>query len=339
MERPTTDWVGGVLLVAVLLLGPMAGAAHAQDGAAGAFARSGFDARGEAMGNALGADATGDVSPYYNPALAPYVSDQHISASAAFLSMDREQQTLQFAVPLEPTAGVAAYVIRAAVEDIDGRDRSGFHTGTLSTEELAGALAFGNRFSDRLTLGAALKFYRADFFEGVDPELSLGVDLGAVVHASEALTVSLTVNDLLASYSWDGTGGRAVTDDFPVRLRGGLSYTLLDDRLQLVAEYESRIATREEITLDDDGARQPVREVRTHHAQGRLGGAFALADMFSVRAGIDRIGVAGSEGLRPSAGFGIDQPVGNLDVHVAYAFALDPHVRTGAHLLTLQIFI
>ena len=332
-------------MAALLLLAVGLGDAYGQDGAAGAFARSGFDARGVAMGNALVADATGDASPYYNPALAPFVTRQHISASAAFLTMDREQQYLQFNIPLEPTGGVSVHLIRAAVDNIDARDRSGFDTGTLSTEELSGALTFGNRITDRIALGTSFKFFRADFFEDVSPELSIGIDLGAVIHASEDLQIGLSVNDLLAAYNWETAGtGRAVTDHFPRRFRGGVSYRLLDDQLHLVAEYESRLTTREEVTREPvDGEGSPTElvtdDVRTHDGQARIGASYVIADIFTVRAGLDRIGSGGTGGLRPSAGFGIEQPVGELKIRAAYTFALEPNVQDAFNLLTLKVFI
>jgi hypothetical protein len=35
----------------------------------------------------------------------------------------------------------------------------------------------------------------------------------------------------------------------------------------------------------------------------------------------------------------VEQPLGNLDVRAAYAVVLEPYVRDGMHLLSLQIFL
>ena len=93
---------------------------------AGVFSRMGFGARGVAMSNALVADASGDTSPYYNPALAPFISGQNFAASTAFMTLDRTLQFLEFATPLRPRAGVAGGLIHASVSNIDGRDGSGY---------------------------------------------------------------------------------------------------------------------------------------------------------------------------------------------------------------------
>lgn len=321
----------------------------AQDVAPGAFARNGFSARGIAMANTLVADLSGEASPYYNPALAPYHSGQNLSASAAFLSMDRELQFLQFATPIRPSAGIAVGLIHAGVDNIDGRDASGYHTETLSTDEFALFLAFGNRFGERLSAGTALKLYRADVFETVDPALTLGLDAGVTYAVTPQLHVGLVVADLLARYSWDTSAalenGRTTTDRFPVRIRLGGMLRLLDDRLHLTAEYESRFTERQRRVRVPTTAGASVssafetdRLVR-HGSRLRLGAAYRFVDVLTVRGGLGRMGAGGVEGLRPSAGFGLEQPLGNLTLRAAYAVVLEPYVRDGMHLLSLQIFI
>ena len=330
-----------------LWLGGMGAAA--QDVAPGAFARIGFSARGIAMGNALVADQTGDASPYYNPALASYSTGQNLAASAAFLSMDRELQFLQFATPIRPSAGVAVGLIHAGVNGIDGRDASGYHTQEYSTDEFALFLAFGNRFGDRIAAGAALKLYRADLLDTVEPPLTLGIDAGLTYTVNEALQLGLVVSDLLAKYSWDTSqafeGGRRTTDRFPVRVRVGGLYRMLGDRLHLAAEYESRFTTRERRIRVPSVAGASVssafetESLLLHGGRFRLGASYRFIDVFTVRAGLNRIGAGEVDGLQPSAGFEVTQPLGNLDVRAAYAVVIEPYVRDSMHLVTLQFFL
>lgn len=347
MMTPMNRIIPAVAILLSVWLG--GGGAAAQDVAPGSFARNGFSARGIAMGNALVADLSGDASPYYNPALAPYQTGQSLSASAAFLSMDRELQFLQFATPIRPSAGIAVGLIHAGVNDIDGRDASGYHTQTLSTDEFALFLAFGNRFGDRLSAGTALKLYRADVLDVVEPTLTLGVDAGITYAVSPALHVGLVVGDLLARYSWDTSqaleGGRSTTDRFPVRIRIGGMVRLLDDRFHLTAEYESRFTTRQQRIRVPTTAGPSVstafetESLLLHGSRLRVGGAYRFVEVFTVRGGLNRIGAGDLEGLRPSAGFGVEQPLGNLDVRASYAVVLEPYVRDGMHLLSLQIFL
>jgi hypothetical protein len=73
--------------------------------------------------------------------------------------------------------------------------------------------------------------------------------------------------------------------------------------------------------------------------RGRLGAAYRPVDILALRAGLDRIGVDGASGLRPTGGFGLRQSLGELDVRLGYAAALEPYVRTVMHLGTLEVFL
>ena len=117
-----------LFLIAVLFV-PVA----AQAQTAGAFARIGFGARGIAMGGAQVADAFGDASPYYNPSLAPFTAQQSLSATAAFLTLDRELQYLQFATPLQPRAGIAAGLTQASPTSMGAMPAATTRTPTRPT--------------------------------------------------------------------------------------------------------------------------------------------------------------------------------------------------------------
>lgn len=318
-----------------------------QEVGAGAFARIGFDARGLSLGNALGADSSPDVSPYYNPALAPNATGQSLTASVGLLSFDRQLQSLQFGTPLGPTAGVAIGLIRAGVSDIDGRDANGRRTETLSTDEFALFLAFGNQFSERVSVGASLKLFQANYLADVDAPLGFGLDIGTTYKINDDATVGVAISDLLAKYEWNTSaeGGRANTDRFPVRLRLSGAYGFLEEgRLRVMAEYESRILTRESRTrVPRRSGGSPTTVFRTesfrlHQSGARLGVSYPLAEILNVRAGLDRMGVDGVSGLRPSAGFGLRETVGELDLDLSYAFVLEPYVTDTLNFLSLRIY-
>ncbi len=344
IRRSARAWKLGLAIV--FLLGGATSTASAQDGAAGAFSRLGFSARGIAMGNALTASTGDDASPYYNPALAPNATGQRLSASAAVMSFDRELQFLEFTTPIGPSAGIALGLIHGGVSDIDGRDANGVRTQTLSTDEFGLFLSFGNRFADRLSVGANLKIYQSSLDDVIDEVRSFALDVGTRVEVTEALHVGVSASDLLAKYEWgQAGGGRTNTDYFPTRIRAGVEYTLLNDRLRLLGEYESRITRRDEqqrIVVPTTRGPQTRFETETlvlHDSRGRIGASYQLHEILNVRAGVDRLGVDGPDGLRPSAGFGIDEQVGNLKVNLAYAIALEPYVNNTINLFSLAIFL
>lgn len=340
--------VGGVLLVVMAAwLGagvPVAG----QEVGAGAFSRMGFDARGLALGNAQVADPSADVAPYYNPALLAEASGQRVAASAAALAYDRQLQSLEFTTPLGPTAGAGLSLLHAGVTDIDGRNSDGAHTETLSTDEFALSLSFGNSFADWLSVGAAFTLYQSEIAPEVGPARSIGVDVGLASHVTERIHVALAVSDLLAKYEWNtsSVGGRGTVDRFPVRLRLGGSYTLQDGRLQLMGEVESRLVGRDRQrpgrvvpTTVGPQERSRTESVLLDGLRARLGASYRPVDILTLRGGLGRVGVGGGAGVRPSAGFGVREEVGALDVRLSYGAALEPYVRTLMHLGTLELFL
>ncbi len=330
-----------------LLAAALFAAAPAQAQYAGAFARMGFGARGVALGNALAADGSGEASPYYNPALAPFTPEQRFEGGAALLGQDRSLQFLQAAAPLRPRAGIALGLVHAGVSGIDGRDNSGYHTSELSTSEFKFFLAFGSRIGRRLSAGVGLHLYRSDLYENLKPATSIGANVGLSARLSRRLRLGLAADDLLARYRWNTSSvyqgeGKNTTDAFPLRLRVGASYAALaEGRLLLLAEYVSEATTGD---YEEQGAAligdaptlvRNRRDVRLHRGRVRLGAEWKPVEALALRAGAGAFG----EGVRPSAGFRIAQPLGNLGAQVEYAFAPGPFGSAGLHFVTVRVLL
>lgn len=311
--------------------------------AAGAFTRMGFGARGVAMGNALAGDDSGLGSPYYNPALAPFITQQSLDISAAIMTLGRELQFLQYATPLRPRAGIAAGVIHAGVRDIDGRDGSGYHTRNLSTDEYGFFLAFGVRTIKSVTVGVGLQLFYANLHDSVAPVTSIGIDVGMRVRVTGALSVGIVADDLLARYSWESSAssGRSSSDRFPTRLRIGATHRLLSSKLLLAAEFESRFSSVEVRQRSVEIIGGTPREVETstrlvwRESRARLGAEYRPLDMFTVRGGATQL----AGGIAPSAGFMFEQVVGALRIRAEYGVVLEPHALGAMHLVTLRFFL
>ncbi len=329
-----------ISLASVLLL--LATPAVAQH--AGAFARMGFSARGMALGNAVIADGSGLASPYYNPALAPLLSRQRLEASVALMTLDRQFQSLQLATPLRPRAGIAGGMIHAGVSNFDGRDRSGYHTGTFAISEYAFFLAFGVHMSRSLTFGAGLQLFRSDYHAQVPVALSIGIDLGMTFQVTDHLRVGAVAEDLLANYSWDTSqahsGGGNTSDPFPRRLRLGATYRL--QQMHLSVEYESRLSQaevwRRTVEFSGGSLREVIRseELMLHEYRFRVGAEYRFESAFAVRSGVTTLA---NGAWRPSAGFMAEQPLGEIAVRAEYAFLLEPFALGTMHLVTMSILL
>lgn len=323
------------LLLAATLAASAADAQHA-----GAFARMGLGARAATLG-ASAADVYGEASPYHNPALAPFQSAQALEFSASVLPFGRNWQAVQAGAPLRPRAGIAAGIVRAGVTDIDGRDGSGYHTGTLSTDEYAFFVAFGTRLSERVAGGLGLRFYRSDVGLGVRAPSAVGVSAGLAAQLSERVAVGATVEDLFARYAWNAAPvGGTTTDRFPLRLRTGTAVRAAE-RLLVTADVEGMVAftsarfpTGIDIIAGTPAATDSTARYRLASVQGRLGAEWQPAEALAVRLGVDRLG---GDAIRPSAGFAVRQRLGEAGLRVDYAATLEPFASGVMHMATIRV--
>ncbi len=314
---------------------------------AGQIGGIGFGGRGIAMGNALAGDASGNASPSYNPALAPYIPKQGIALSAALMTQDRQLQFVEFQTPLKPLAGIATGLIHTGVRQIDQRNSSGYHLGMATTNEYAFHAAFGVRIKNIGSVGIGLQLFRNDLHADLSSTQTLGIDIGVGIHILRSLHVGVVIDDLLAKYNWDSIdgAGSGADDEFPARLRIGLSWILLEKRLQLLAEYESRFSQHDlEEPMVGFSANNPVqfytnREVTLHNSYIRFGAEFRLVPALILRAGLGRLEAINNGGPRPSVGFMTEQPLGLLVTQAAYTFVLEPYAIGAMHMLSLRFFL
>ncbi len=338
------NYLGPILAAVLVVLSATAGEAVAQ---VGAYSRMGFSARGIAMSNGLVADMSGGASAFYNPALAPFVPQQRVHGTVALMSLGRQLQSLEFATPLEPGAGVTATIMHAGVTGIDGRDASGYHTEDYSTDEFAFSLIFGKRLGQRVSAGVAFQIFRADLFEQLKATNSIGIDVGIAARLTDALSIGIAIEDLLARYTWEtsglfGEGGKTTRDNFPARIRIGAAYALPGNQIQIVGEYESAFTSREHRRYEVRSVNgTPVelasseRLVRFDY-RFRVGGEYLLTDAFGLRVGVDQIG-DDLAGVKPAAGFTIQHPFGGLDLAIEYAFVIEPYAVGSLHFVTLGV--
>lgn len=324
------------------LLTLAAGRATAQD--AGAFARYGFGARAMAMGGVQGADVWGAASPFHNPALAPFTPAQSLDVTTARLAFDRRLGGAQVAAPLRPRSGVAAGFLHAGTQNIDGRDESGYHTGTLAADEYAFFLAFGTRFSSKLAGGLGLRVYRAVLPE-LRPSTSLGVSLGLALTPSDRLAFAVAADDLFARYRIDAgaLGGGTATDRFPTRLRASAAWRLPGGRGTIGAEAEARVRY---VDVTAPGGVEPIggdfgettdrQSLRLAAGRLRVGAEVWVAEPLAVRVGVDRLGAGSFDDAAPSFGFAVRRRLGEVYARVDYAAVFEA-AGPPAHVVSLHV--
>lgn len=302
---------------------------------AGAFSRIGFGARGIGMGNAMSAITKGNLVSYYNPAVSPFQENNFFQTGYSFLSLDRSLNFLSFTRKFDfysskdtstiksptSTAGISAGIINAGVGGIDGRDNNGLQTKELSTSENQFFLSVANRFSKKLSIGIAIKFYYYKLYEEINAS-ALGLDIGALYKVNDNWNISLVISDLNSKYEWDtspvyGQQGLTTTDKFPTTKKVGVSYYNPEIKLLTAIEFENSNAGTNII---------------------RLGGEYNIYENLFLRGGIDQFNFSNSDaGLKPSVGFSYSKDFGEWIIGVEYAFMVEQYSSSDRHIIGLNI--
>ncbi len=224
----------------------------------GAFSRMGFGARGMGMGNAMSAVTEGNLVSYYNPAVIVFQKDNSFQSSYSILSLDRSLNFLSFTRKFDfysspdvgkpdrkprSTAGVSLGVINSGVSNIEERDNNGTKTGDLSTSENQFFIGLANRFSQKVSIGLAVKFFYYKLYDKISSS-GFGLDIGALYKVNGHFNVSLMLTDLNSKYKWDSTplygqDGTNTEDKFPLLKKLGVSYTNKDLGILGSVEIES----------------------------------------------------------------------------------------------------
>lgn len=300
----------------------------------GAFSRMGFGARGIGMGNAMSAVTTGNLVSYYNPAQPSFQENNSFQSGYTFLSLDRSLNFLSFTRKFDfyskvnpkdtvprATAGISFGIINAGVSGIDGRDNNGLQTEELSTSENQVFLSVSNRFSRKLSVGIAVKFYYYKLYEEITSN-GLGVDIGALYKVNDNWNISLMISDLNSEYDWDTSPiyqqqGLTSMDKFPVLNKIGLSYYKPEIKLLAAIEFENSSAGTNII---------------------RLGAEYNIYDNLFLRGGFDQFNLSNIDaGVKPSLGFSYSKLLGDWLVGIDYAFMIEQYSSSDRHIIGVNI--
>lgn len=302
----------------------------------GAFSRIGFGARGIGMGNSMSAVTEGNLVSYYNPALIVYQENNYFQTSYSFLSLDRSLNFLNFTRKFEfysskdsaienpkprAIAGISVGIINAGVSKIDGRDNQGIKTGDLSTSENQFFVGLANRFSEKLSIGIAIKFYYYKLYEEISTN-SVGFDAGMLYRVNDEWNVSLMISDINSKYKWDTSPvyeleGTTSEDKFPVLKKIGVSYRNSGLGLIASAEFENSNAETNFI---------------------RVGAEYNLIENLFIRGGVDQFNLSNSDFLpKPALGFSYFKQFGSITFGVDYAFMIEQYSPYDRHIVGLNI--
>lgn len=318
-------------------------------GYAGEFTRMGFSPRGMAMGNAMTAvDHQGSYG-YYNPALVASPSETiQLDFSSAVMRFDRKLHMVSAHFRLPPTAGFSISLLNARVNDIDGRNQSGFHTETLSTAEYQVIGNFGIRFSEKAWAGIGLKYNLANYHTDVPNSKNIGIDAGIRYALNHFFTLAAAVKDILSENDIDSAelyGTETSTDrsqPYPTRYLFGVAYEY-SELLLLSLDFEhrsqngSRALTESEIVNGFEQTRINREEITGTSQFIRMGTSYDMHERFTLRGGVQFTDIGAENVLLPSGGFSIHLPFDQFSPSIDYAFIPEPGRISTMHVFALRL--
>jgi len=300
----------------------------------GAFARTGFGARGMGMGNALSSVINGEMATYYNPALSVYQTGNSFQTSYSVLSLDRNLNFLSYTRKFvlkkkknkfsgkKRIAGISVGIINSGVSNFAERDNQGNVTGKLKPTENQFYLSLANQFSEKLSIGFSAKLYYSKLYDKVSTT-TFGIDVGILYRVVTNIALSAVVTDLLSKYEWDTTplygqdGINGIDDKFPLLIKFGASYFLPDKNLTASVEFEHS-------------------NVGNNYL--RFGLEYGIYKGFFIRGGIDKFDLSNiSVPTRPAFGFSYLHDFTSLIMGVNYAYVLEPYSSFDKHIIGIDI--
>ncbi|MDR9415953.1 MAG: hypothetical protein RI564_06705 [Gracilimonas sp.] len=336
-------------LTLLLILGFIPIELLAQNGGfAGASTRLGYNARGLAMGNAMSAVTSEGAYTYYNPAHAALeFGAGQVDLSSGILPFDRVLQTAGAQFDLPPTAGLSFTLLRAGVNDIDGRTQSGYPTELFDISEYQLASNFGIRLSETFNAGIGLKFSLANYHQELSNAVAVGVDFGFLYEVSSHMNVAASVKDLFANYSWNSQDlynldqARNVVNNFPTRVIFGLAWQ--SEKLTVSGDFEVQAYSSETINNEmfiDNGVPTTISNtemIRTSSTQLRFGSSWRAHERFTLRGGWNIPETTNFDSWGMSSGFSIHLPFDVFSPSIDYAFVIEPYRLSNMHVFSLRL--
>lgn len=323
------------LAAAVALGAALAASASAQGAlgsqregtSSGTFLRIGVGARAEGMGETFVAVANDPSAIYWNPAGLASLQRREISASHVDWPGDIQYDHLTLVVPSRRfggSVGLQLGVLSTRIQETT--DIEPFGTGReFSYSDLVAGVAFARRWTDKLLVGAGVKFVREDLGSEVGGTTTNAVlfDVGSIFYlglGSVRIATSLTSfgsemrpsGQFVSPYSgevrqYDGF-------DPPMTFRYGVAFEPLETSSQ-------RITTAIEMNQPADNQQQLKGGVE-----------WAYRRVFALRTGYN----FNADVLRFSAGAGFLASFASLHGTLDYAFT-DAGILGGIHRISLGV--
>jgi hypothetical protein len=283
-------------------------------GYAGAFLQLGLGARALGMGGAFVGVADDATAGFWNPAGLVQIQKRTFGASFRKMTLDRRLGYITYSQPVRQEAAISVGWTNAGVSDVVGRNENGEITEEIKNYENAVELFFGRKILEELSAGIRIGYIQYNLANV--SAYGVGFGFSAFGKPTKKLRLGAAVENLGMKYSWTSGDywkkfdllGSSSKDEFPINLRFGASYLLLEDRILICSEIDKNEKQKEGIHLGVEGW---------------------ILQNLAARAGYDK----GSLTL----GMGLKQKMGSTILGFDYAFVASRVDDDPDHLISLQL--
>jgi hypothetical protein len=301
-------------LVFLCFIHSKVGADTGDGGYAGAFQQLGLGARALGMGGAFVAVADDATAGFWNPAGLVQIRMRTFGAFFRKMTLDRRLSYIIYNQPIRGEATISLSWTNAGVKDVVGRNENGEITEEIKNYENAVELFFARKVIDQLSLGLRIEYIQYNLANL--SAYGVGFGFSAFGEPIQKLRLGAAVENMGMRYSWTSGEywkkfdllGSSSKDDFPVNLRFGASYLLLEDRILICSEIDKNEKQKGKIHLGIEGW---------------------ILENLAARAGYDK----GSLTL----GMGLRQKMGSTILGFDYALVSSRVGNDSDHLISFQL--
>jgi hypothetical protein len=279
--------------------------------ASGLFLKIGVGARAMGMGETFVAVANDPSTIYWNPAGLASLLRHEVQVSHVSLPAEIYYEHLTYVLPSRALGGSLALQAGVLSTQMDETDEyHPFGTGrSFSYYDFVVGAAYGRRWTDKLLIGAGIKYVREDLGSQVGGPVTTSflVDMGSIYYLGlGSVRIAMSLTNFGAemtpggSYTSPTTGEERNYDGFdpPILFRYGLAFEAFESARQ-------RLTIATEIVQPADNAQRI-----------KLGGEWAWQGRLALRTGYN----FNADVMRFSAGVGIVIPAGESRGSIDYTY-------------------
>ncbi len=189
-------------------------------GGAGVFQYFTAGARAYGLGGAALATADDPSAVLVNPGMLGMQTDVQINATLSRLKYDRKYYDFTFVYPYGNLGSFGFGWTQLGIDNIPGRDQSGFITQSFSDLQSAFVLSYAHMIGDIFSLGISGKYLYHSLAGSAAK--GNGFDLGMALYLGDYITIGGAIKNIGTSVTWN-TGSK-LEETFPTQIGLGAAY-------------------------------------------------------------------------------------------------------------------